>query len=238
MKRKIFSDNLKIKNNKNAPVDSSARSVFRSKMKQVLSIFFIFFSLIKIQAQKDVAKIIDASNIDIIEINSDEVYKISLKTAAVSNISITTHSEGEYFNNIFLRSEINGRKLLLSSEYPESYTGGFDKLSAHKVFSLEVTIEIPANRQVFLRSNIASVIAEGDFKDFEANLKQGYCRLLDFKGNATINTFEGDIFVKTTKATVEASTRTGSLELANLSPGTNLLKLTSINGAISVQKTK
>ncbi|MDT0642059.1 hypothetical protein RM553_04360 [Zunongwangia sp. F363] len=207
-------------------------------MKQVLSLFLVFFGLLSVQAQKDVARIVDASEVEIIEIDSDEVFKMNIKTSETSEIKITTHSEGEYFNNIFLKSEINGRKLVLTSEYPEAYTGGFDKLSAHKVFSLEVTLEIPENMQLLITSNIASVTAEGDFEDFEANLKQGYCTLIEFSGNATINTFEGDILVKTDFAKVKADTRTGSLNIANLARGTNLLKLTSINGDISVQKTK
>ncbi|MDT0675247.1 DUF4097 family beta strand repeat-containing protein [Autumnicola musiva] len=207
-------------------------------MKRILSALFIFFSLLPVKAQKDVAKIIDASNLDIIEINFDEVYKINIKASETAEIQITTHSEGEYYNNIHLKTEVSGRKLIISSEYPEAFTGGFDKLSAHKVFSLEVNMMIPANRQVYLDSNIASVTAEGDYEDFQVNLEQGYCRLLDFNGNATINTYEGDIAVRTNFAKIRAESRSGTLNVEDLANGTNLLNLTSINGDISVLKTK
>ncbi len=187
-------------------------------------------------AQRNTQEKIDASNIQSIRIDSDEVFLVTVKTAAVSQISIKTHSEGEYFDNILLRSKVEGGELVLSSEYPEMLTGGYDKLSAHKVFSLEIELEIPKGLELSVTSNIASLIAEGNFKAVYANLKQGYCHLLDFSGAAEINTYKGDILVGTKKGIIEASSRHGNVQVPDFLPGRAPLKLTSIDGNIKVVK--
>ncbi|AVR44947.1 hypothetical protein C7S20_06495 [Christiangramia fulva] len=202
-------------------------------MKKFFFIFLLFLGNAAI-AQRNTQEKLDASNISSIRIESDEVFLVSVKTAPVSEISIRTHSEGEYFDNILLNSKVINGELVLSSEYPEILSGGYDKLSAHKVFSLEIEMEIPENMELNVTSNIASLVAEGNFKAVYANLKQGYCHLLDFSGAAAVNTYDGDILVKTNTGTIEASSRHGKVETPDFLAGRNLLKLTSIDGNIKV----
>lgn len=205
------------------------------------NIFFIILLLIlgnAASAQRNTQEILDASNIHSIRIESDEVFLVSVKTAPVSEISIKTHSEGEYFDNIQLISKVENGELILSSEYPEMLTGGYDKLSAHKVFSLEIEMQIPENLALNVTSNIASLVADGNFKAVYANLKQGYCHLMDFSGAADINTYSGDILVETAQGIIEADTRHGTIKIPDFLPGRNPIRLTSIDGNIMVHKTK
>lgn len=201
-------------------------------------IFLLFFLLIgtTVLAQKNTQEIIDASGIKQIRIESDEVYRVTVKTAQVTEISIKTHSEGEYFDNILLDSKIENGSLILTSEYPDSLTGGYDKLSAHKVFSLEIEMEVPENMGLSVTSNIASLVAKGNFKAVYANLKQGYCHLLDFNGDAVVNTYNGDILVETNRGIIEASSRHGEVDVPDFLPGRNPLRLTTIDGNIKVRK--
>ena len=108
-------------------------------------------------AQKDTREIIDADEIESITINTDEVYLISIISTNTSQIKINAHSEGEYFNDIILKSSISGSELIITTEYPKKLAGGYDKLSAHKVFSLEIELEVPYGMQVSVKSNIASL---------------------------------------------------------------------------------
>ena len=187
-------------------------------------------------SQKDTREIIDAENLSRINIDTDEVYLINIVTTNKSEVRIRTHSEGEYFDDIILNTSIEGDKLIIKTKYPQRLAGGYDKLSAHKVFSLEIELMIPENLEVRISSNIASVQGMGDFKSIFAELKQGYCKLLDFSGNAVINTYSGNIFVETSSGLIEANSRNGKVDIPEFLPGRNPLKLTSIDGNIMVRK--
>ncbi|MGA8853766.1 MAG: hypothetical protein WB492_06275 [Christiangramia sp.] len=196
---------------------------------------FIFVSGV-IYAQRDTREVIDASSIKNIEINTDEVYLITISTTKSSEIKINTHSEGEYYDDIILETSIKDNKLNISTKYPERLTGGFDKLSAHKVFSLEITLTIPENLEISVNSNIASLSGKGKFKSIYANLKQGYCKLLDFSGAAVINTYTGNILIETSSGLIEANSRNGVVDIPQFLTGRKPLRLTSIDGDIMVRK--
>ena len=187
-------------------------------------------------AQKETREIIDAAAIQSIRIDTDEVYLIKMISGNTSQISIKTHSEGEYFQDIVLKTDLQKNVLTITTQYPERLTGGYDKLSAHKVFSLEIELEIPEGLEVEINSNIASVEAKGAFESVYADLKQGYCNLLNFSGNAVINTYTGHILVETSSGLIEAESRNGTVEIPDFLPGRNPLRLTSIDGNIKVRK--
>ncbi|HSM63685.1 MAG TPA: hypothetical protein VK833_07095 [Gillisia sp.] len=194
---------------------------------------FLLFSLFA-SAQKDTSQQIDSKGIESIHINTDEAFKINLKTTKGDMILISTHTEGEYFNDIALITETKGGSLHLSTKFREILQSGYDKLSAHKVFSLEIRIEIPENLQVLIKSNIASLEAKGVYDFLEAELNSGYCTLTNFKGNALINTYNGPISIETTNATVTASSRNGEVIIPLNFTGNHIIKVTSINGDIRV----
>ena len=189
-------------------------------------------------AQRETRQEIDAEGIGTLELKLNEVFLVDIQTISGNTIIMETRSEGEYTNNISLDLEFDEDKLTFTSNYAEILTGGYDKLSAHKVFSFEVHLKIPENLNVIIESNLASVKGKGNFENLFADLKQGYCRLSEFSGNATINTYRGDIQVETSKAKIEAQTRNGKKIVPEFMAGTNLLRLTSIDGDISVRKTK
>lgn len=196
----------------------------------------MFFVAFLASAQKETRELIDAEDILSIRINTNEVYQIRLRSTRSSQISIKTFSEGEYYNDILLETSIEKRELKITTRYPEILTGGYDKLSAHKVFSMEIEIEIPQGKEVIISSNLASLIARGDYKSIYADLKQGYCELRDFSGTAVINTYTGDILVETGAGYIEARSRNGKVEIPDFLHGRNPIRLTSIDGDIKVLK--
>jgi len=203
-------------------------------MKFQLTYLIFLFSLFA-SAQKNTSTQIDAKEIQSLYIDTDEVFKIIIKTSTNSNqISISTHSEGEYFNDIALNTEVRKNSVYLTTQFREILQSGFDKLSAHKVFSLEVTLEVPEGLRVFIKSNIASVEAKGAYKFIQVQLNSGYCNLSDFMGNALVNTYNGAITIETTDATVTASSRNGKVILSADLSGKDIIKATSINGDIRV----
>jgi len=186
--------------------------------------------------QTDTRELIASENIKSIRINTDEVYLLKITSTEFSEIKIKTHSEGEYFNEIQLQTRIKETELEILTKYPERLVNGFDKLSAHKVFSLEVELMVPEGLEIFITSNIASLETNGKFNSIYADLKQGYCKLKKFEGDAVINTYSGNILVETSSGIIEASSRNGTVQIPDYLPGRNPLRLTSIDGDIMVRK--
>jgi DUF4097 and DUF4098 domain-containing protein YvlB len=124
--------------------------------------------------------------------------------------------------------------MVFTSRFRKILQGGYDKLSAHKVSSMEISLEIPENLQVFVRSNIALVTGKGTFKNLKIELKSGYCRLEYLEENAVINTYSGSIWVAAYNAKITTSSRNGTVNLPVQEYGKYQINLTSINGNISV----
>ena len=180
----------------------------------------------------------DAKGISSIILYAEEIFKITVRTAPVETITITTHSDGEYYNQISLDARVEGETLLLDSRFREILQSGYDKLSAHKVFAMEVTLEIPQGLSLDISSNLASVHASGSFKNLLVQLKSGSCYLSNFTGDALVNTYNGNIEVTTTNAKVTALSRHGKVVLPQDNTGNHEIELSSINGNIRVLKTK
>lgn len=207
-------------------------------MKNYISFFLILFPIL-CMAQKQTRQRIDAEGIEVIEIAADEVFKIEVKTAETDIIEMTTEAEGEYFNNIGILSRREGNKLIFESTFNKILENGFDKLSAHKVFSIKTEFLIPKNLNVEIASNIASVMAFGDYKNLQIQLKQGNCEVMDFSGNAVVNTYSGDVFFTLKNlVNVEAISRKGTVKIVQDQKSGDVLKLTSISGNIEVRKSK
>lgn len=205
-------------------------------MKYFLLLFlFISFSG---RSQKETTQTFEAGGIETIVVNSDEIYRISIKTVPGDQITISSKTDGEYFNNISLDSEVNRKTLSLNSRFREILQSGFDKLSAHKVYAMEVKLQIPEGMKVEVRSNVSSVFMEGAYDEILLQLKSGSAYLENFKGDAVINTYEGNIEVEAESAEVEAESRHGKVSVPDSINGLYMLKLISINGNIKVRETK
>tara|TARA_B100000953_G_scaffold50422_1_gene38817 strand:+ start:2540 stop:3181 length:642 start_codon:yes stop_codon:yes gene_type:complete len=196
-----------------------------------------FTGTVIVVAQKDTQNILNIDFKEVI-IDANEVFKINIFSEKRKTLKYRSHSEGEYLNDIRLTTSLKNGKLYIETQYPEQLVGGFDKLSAHKVFSLEVDLYLPEDKILMISSNSASLIVSGKFESFSANLQRGYCNLKDFEGNATINTYKGDIDAEVVSGEVMAKSRHGKVLVDQKLYGMHQIKLTSINGDISVRKTK
>jgi hypothetical protein len=202
----------------------------------LLPFFLIFF--FSVSAQKVTREVISADNIKKISLSGDEVFKVRVNTSRGKEIIITTHTEGEYFNDISLDAEHRNETLFLASRYREILQNGYDKLSAHKVFSMEVELHIPKNMILEVNSNVASVYLTGVYEQVFVQLKNGSCYFEDFSGNAVINTYDGNILGTARSINAEAKSRNGEVEIPQILHGNHKMVLTSINGDIKISETK
>lgn len=180
----------------------------------------------------------DAGEIKRIIMSGDEIYVLKVNTIPGNEIKITTDTDGEYYNQISLDVQTRDQTLFLSSKYREILQSGYDKLSAHKVLSMEVALEIPEGMVVEIVSNVASVFLTGSYQRVLVQLKTGSCYLENFGGNAVINTFDGNILGSAISTNIEGNSRHGSVDVPPNPDGIHKLVLTSINGDIKINETK
>jgi len=206
-------------------------------MKQlVLIILFLFTSLCS--AQKRMTKSISTENIKSTTLKLDNVYSIDVKSHNKPEILLNVNVEGEHSEHVVITSKKMFGSLLISTSFQPAFKNANDKLSAHKVISVQVDVTLPEQIIAYIKSDIAKVKALGTYKNLTIELSNGNCELTDFKGHAMINTQEGDILVKANYAQVDAKSSNASVVVGDLDFGPNNLKLKSVNGIIRVIKSQ
>ncbi|AXT18798.1 hypothetical protein D7030_05805 [Flavobacteriaceae bacterium AU392] len=185
-----------------------------------------------------IEKSISGQGIETIQIDGNSVFKINIVTDKTDAISIKMKSEGELSSDIILSTRSENKTLFISSKLQPLFVSANDKLSAHKIIATTLDIIIPRNLMLYVKSDIATVKALGQFTIIEVELINGNCILDEFKGDAIINTISGYIKVNTNNAKISAYTKNGIITTSVLDNGDYLLKLNSINGDIAVVKTE
>lgn len=206
-------------------------------MKYLFCFVLLMFS-VEMKAQKVVEKTIDAKGIATIVIEGDDVFNIKITSKPVKTITLKTKSEGEYSEDVVVLTSVKQDSLIISSAFQPLYVNHNDKLSAHKVLSIEAELTVPKNYNVYLKSKIANAEVIGNYKMLILELSQGNCSLKSFTGNAIVNTIEGQIILNTNYARVDAYTKTGVVTREEITSGNNEIKLNSVNGNISITNTK
>jgi hypothetical protein len=171
-------------------------------------------------------------------IQSDEIFEIHLSTSPSDHITIGTRIDGETFESSLINTNIQDHILKIETGRTPDFEPFNDKLSAHKVLSIVLYINVPIGMDIDIFSTLASVDAQGSFGQVQINLGRGGCRLVDFRfrESATINTLTGTIQVQVDTAAVTAQSRNGNVVIPpSLDHGLPLL-LKSIHGDILVTK--
>ena len=205
----------------------------------ILSAALLFFTL-ESYGQKDLSRTYFPANIAAISIDANRVHSLTLKTAKVEEISVSVHLEGETSEEIVIKEQMEGNQLSLGfGSWPLAKTYN-DKLSAHKIVSIEVTIAIPEKLFVSITSNTAAVYAEGTFEFLYVDIEDKNCVLQNFNGNADIKTNKGAIrvLVANKDTAAKAITTYGTLSNALEARGTFKNYAESIHGDISLQQTQ
>lgn len=203
-------------------------------------LFLVLFFLIAGTGfgQKQMQYRIPAEELKGIYIDSDEVFQIRVQTSKIQEFKITAAVEGETFESVLVDPKQENDLWRIYIKRSIGFKAFDDKLAAHKVISIVLNIEIPENKELWVRSSLASLWAEGTFKYLNVNLMSGDCNLINYLGDGVINTLRGSIYIETSNAQVEAISRNGNNETENKSDGKYHLKLKSVDGNISVSQSQ
>ncbi len=197
----------------------------------------MLLSTLSLFAQKEIEKHWDATGIDTLWISSDQVYNVKIKSGDNGIIDLLTSIEGEYFESVTVDTKIISRTLKIDTGFSPFFKPKNDKLAAHKVLSIEMTLQVPENLAVVIRSKSASVRFEGNISFLETALDNGNCELSRFRGNARLYSISGDITVDAlTNVGGRAISEEGSLYNELELEGVYFIEATSKQGSISLRR--
>ena len=182
--------------------------------------------------QSTIDKRIDVSLYKEVIITLDHTFFVDVTNSVDNNLIMSAVSEGEYKDLVLIKVQKEADRISIEDDiqpFSEQYN---DKLSAHKVVALKIKLQIPKNLKVTIRSKIASLQMDANFKSIFVELQSGDCSIASFIGDAVINTFGGSIIMHTNRAVVTATSRSGIVALEDIY-GTHQVQLKSISGDIS-----
>jgi hypothetical protein len=191
-------------------------------------------------AQKDLSRTYSAKNLENITIDANGVHTLKITATPTEEIAVNVHLEGETSEEIVVKEHMEGAQLALGfGSWPFAKTID-DKLAAHKIVSVEVTLSIPEDLVVSITSNTASVAANGVFEILYVDIEDKNCVLTSFTGDANLKTKSGTIKVKVQNNTTvaKAITTYGTVQNNLGDKGVFTIYAESLYGDISLQQTQ
>jgi hypothetical protein len=179
---------------------------------------------------------IEDKNIKKVFFVADQVSLVKIDTHQDNFIQFNSASEGSYRNDIYFDYEVKNDVLYIKSIYPERLAFGDNKMTSMQEFSVAVELLLPRNLNVEINSEIATVTGSGNYNNLIINTKSGHCRMTFLVGNAIINTYDGNIFIETKQAEIDANSQNGKVEIEKSLIEKHKLDLRSVNGNIKVMQ--
>ena len=181
----------------------------------------------------------ESRDLDTLEIVTDEVFNISIKSEPSEQITLIANVEGELYAETMVNALQRSKTLSISTDLTPYFKPENDKLAAHKVMSVEFQLTVPMDLAVVIRSKLASVQAQGSFRYFEVGLEQGRCELTDFYGTGKLHTIQGDITAECDRwQGAKAISKYGTVD-SDLRPlGKRMIEAESIYGSIRLKRTQ
>lgn len=203
-------------------------------MKYFPLITLFLFGLASAQNQRVLE--VEVNGIEVFQFDLEAVAHLNIQTHEENKIVIEVFAEGEYQDELFFTESIVGEVFQFSTNADILLQDGFDKLSAMKVFAVEINIKLPTSKRVEINSTSASVYGNGKFFQLDVSLKNGSIELSPFEGNAHLSTYTGNIFLATSDAKVVANSRNGIVDVVDFDFEDNYVEITTVDGNIEVKQ--
>lgn len=196
----------------------------------------LFFTAHVLPAQKLIKKSLIDSDIRHIIIDATNNFELSVSTSPSNEIKLEAHIDGEYQNSLVLNLKRTGSTMAVSTDFQRNYQKPGDKLSAHKVISVGLSVILPEHKGVSIFGTNCNVDAQGDYSNLKISLADGRCLLNNVSESAAVITQSGTIVVKASKAQILAKSKYGSVEGDKIPAGDSQYRLDSVTGNIVLNK--
>ncbi|NHF58812.1 hypothetical protein FK220_005640 [Flavobacteriaceae bacterium TP-CH-4] len=190
------------------------------------------------QAQKVVKKSIVHPGISLISIDAHNCFDILVETVDKSEMMVEAKIDGEYNDDLMLNLKEEGSTLTVAAAFLPSFVNPNDKLSAHKVVSIALHIQIPQYKNVTLYGTSCNVVVSGNYRNLDVSLSDGQCTLDQVAESAEVITQSGDIFVLGSGARIIANSKYGFVENNQIPKGDNSYILNTVTGDIHLSTTE
>ena len=186
--------------------------------------------------QKVVEKTLLRPHINLIRVNLGNCYLLELQNSETDEVIIEARLDGEYNNDLLIRSEEAGNTLDISAGFRPNFQQPNDKLSAHKVVSIALHIKAPLHSNLTIYGSSCNVSLAGEYGDIEVRLNDGRCILDHQAENTDVVTQSGNILLNSKRATITATSKYGEIFRERIPKGDAHITLITTTGDIRMQR--
>lgn len=191
-----------------------------------------------LNAQKKIYNKILAEHIGLIQVDATNCFIVEVHTIEGGEISVEAEIEGEYSQDLGLEIVTNGNTLVIETGFTPSFENPNDKLSAHKVISILLRLNMPLHKKLEIFGTNSRVVIDGVYKELHVSLSDGTCLLNNVDADATVKSQSGNIKVVSTAAQINAISKYGTVSFNSIPYGTSTYKLETVTGNIDLSKTE
>ncbi|MEB8346054.1 DUF4097 family beta strand repeat-containing protein [Flavobacteriaceae bacterium KMM 6898] len=206
-------------------------------MKNTLLVI-LFFLCYFLNAQKTVKKTIVDPETSFIQIDAENCFEVILDTSNSTDLIVEAAMDGEYNPNLLVNVRQEGTTIFVSAGFHPNFIVPNDKLSAHKVISIALKINLPDYINAKVYGTSCNVTASGRYQSLNVILGDGRCTLKNVGENSVVRTQSGDIFLSTSKATITAISTYGEIIEELIPTGNDNFRLQTVTGNIHLKKTE
>ncbi|UNY99460.1 hypothetical protein MQE36_03740 [Zhouia spongiae] len=188
------------------------------------------------RSQKQVEKVLPSRNISKVEIEALSAYKVVVSTVKKTDITIKARMNGAYQEQLYIVSGQEGKALRIKAELTPLFQVPDDKLSAHKVLSVVITVELPENMSLHVVGADTELQIRGKYDEIVTKTRSEKTLFQNTVGRINAYSFKGDLFYITSKGQIEAVSEYGVVCKDDVPTGNDVVVLKTVHGNIYISK--
>ena len=188
---------------------------------------------LKISSQNISLKKWNSNDFDLVLLKLDFTNDITIDESESSTIYVKYRQEGEFKENIILKTTIDNRELKIKEIVSPTLKAHNDKLSVHKTVVNSIEVTVPINFRTLINTKSCSMKIMSPFSDIYINIGEGKVNLNQKKIKGVINSISADIFCVNPLSKLLITSKTGFISGLNKSSITPNLVIKTIRGDVS-----
>lgn len=205
-------------------------------------ISFLFFALCfagSLHAQKNTIKEVNAANLEVLQVDVKNIYNLNVVASNTNTFKAAMNSEGEFATQMVMNLIEAGSTWNVKVDFAPGFKPTDDKLGAHKVISVNLTLEIPEGKYLMVSGRCLKVELNGIFKQTDVFLDAGNIVARNFSAAGNLSTNEGNIKVYANSDVMAQVLGTSNRVINELTaPAAKNLSVKAANGSIKLRKAK
>ena len=194
--------------------------------------FLVLFNL-KLYSQNINIKNWNSNDFDFVFLKLDFTSNVAINESMSNEIYIKYKQEGEFKENVILRTTIYNRELRIQEIVSPMLKTYNDKLSVHKTFANTIEVTVPINFRTIINTSSCSIKIMSSFSDINIRIDEGNVNLNQKKIKGEIKSISADIFCVNPLSKLLVSSKAGVVSgLYNNSAMPNLV-IETIRGNVS-----